>query len=280
MKKKTILIIAILALVLTFGTPALALTIETTTPPPAAESTQAPGSAQSQNTPGAHVVDMADLLSSEQEMLLKDKLESISNRHNCDVVVVTTKDIGSKTAEAFADDYFDYNGYRPDGILLLVSIGTRDWHVSTTGKGIKAVTNSALKRIERDVVSDLSDAKYYRAFDTYGNLCDEFLTKYANGTPYKENPIKAGFAAVAAAVAGALTGGIGTGKMRSKLKSVQRKTNAGDYVRAGSLDIVDSREMFLFKNVTRTEIPRESSSGGGTHTSSSGVSHGGGGGKF
>lgn len=57
------------------------------------------------------LVDEADLLSDAEEKDLLSKLDEISERQKCDLVIVTVKDLGGKTPEAFADDYFDYNGY-------------------------------------------------------------------------------------------------------------------------------------------------------------------------
>lgn len=53
-------------------------------------------------------------------------------------------------------------------------------------------------------------------------------------------------------------------------------------MKAGSMNITESRDMFLYDTVTRTAKPKDNDSGGGssTHTSSSGSTHGGGGGKF
>lgn len=71
------------------------------------------------------------------------------------------------------------------------------------------------------------------------------------------------------------------GKMKAKLTTVRAQAAANSYMKNGSMNITDSREMFLYKNVTRTKRSSESSGGGSsTHTSSSGTSHGGGGGKF
>ena len=51
-----------------------------------------------------------------------------------------------------------------------------------------------------------------------------------------------------------------------------------------SMNLTNSRELFLYRDVHRTERPKESSSsdsgGSSTHTSSSGTTHGGGGGSF
>ena len=56
-----------------------------------------------------------------------------------------------------------------------------------------------------------------------------------------------------------------------------------DYVKAGSMNIVDNQEWFLYQNIVKTEKPKDndkSSGGSSTHTSSSGSTHGGGGFKF
>jgi uncharacterized protein len=70
--------------------------------------------------------------------------------------------------------------------------------------------------------------------------------------------------------------------MKKKLKTVQKKQAAADYVRPGSLNVIYANEQFLYKNVARVKKESSSSGGGGssTHSSSSGRSHGGGGGKF
>lgn len=80
---------------------------------------------------------------------------------------------------------------------------------------------------------------------------------------------------------------IATGIMRLDLHSVYSQPAADNYIKKNSLRLTRENELFLYKNVTRTEKPKEnslsnnSSSGGSTtHTSSSGRTHGGGGGKF
>ncbi len=57
---------------------------------------------------------------------------------------------------------------------------------------------------------------------------------------------------------------------------------ANGYVKANSMDVTESRDLFLYTQVMRVEKPKETSSSddSSTHTSSSGETHGGGGGKF
>ena len=48
-------------------------------------------------------------------------------------------------------------------------------------------------------------------------------------------------------------------------------------MKQGSLQVTESRDIFLYRNVIRTAKPKETST---THTSSSGRTHGGSSGKF
>ncbi len=68
--------------------------------------------------------------------------------------------------------------------------------------------------------------------------------------------------------------------MASKLKSVRHKTGASDYVEKGSLRMVDQREIFLYTNVVKTEIPRDNDRSSGGFSSSSGSSWSGSSGKY
>ncbi|MEE0524952.1 MAG: TPM domain-containing protein, partial [Faecalibacterium prausnitzii] len=75
-----------------------------------------------------------------------------------------------------------------------------------------------------------------------------------------------------------------TGVMKSRLKSVAPQRDATSYVRQGSMKLTNQRDLYLYREIHRTERPKEtdsgSSGGSSTHTSSSGSTHGGGGGSF
>ena len=78
-------------------------------------------------------------------------------------------------------------------------------------------------------------------------------------------------------IIGLAVGGITVLVMKSKLNSVGRQSGAANYVIPGSFILNESRDLFLYSNVTRTARSTETrSGGGGGHISSSGVSHGGG----
>ena len=241
----------------------------------------------------SRVADFADLLSDSEESSLSDTLDEISERQQVDIVVVTVDSMEGESAEAYADDFYDYNGYgfgnERDGILLLVSMGERDWYISTHGYGITAVTDAGREYISDMIVDDLSTGYYADAFTSFAQLCDDFITQANNGEPYDvgnipQKPFSFVWNLVIAFVIAFIISLIATGIMKGQLKTVESQSAADNYMKQGSMQLTKKNDLFLYRHVERRkkeEKDNSSSSGGSkTHTSSSGATHGGGGGKF
>lgn len=225
------------------------------------------------------LVDNADLLTVEEESVLRAKLDEISETYQADVVIVTTLTTDGKSPMAYADDFFDYNGYgygsSYDGVLLLISMEDRDWVISTSGMCIDALNDSTIESIGDWMLNDLSNGWYADAFETFVNECEYYINGEINGFPFEF-----GANLMIALVVGLIVAFIVTMIMKSNLRSVRRQTGASDYVKANSLQLTQSNEIFLYRNVTAVKKVSESSGSGSTHRSSSGRMHGGGGGKF
>lgn len=235
------------------------------------------------------MVDNSDLFTDEEETTLLERLDEISERQQVDVAVVTTTDLEGKTPEAYADDWYDYNGYgfseSRDGLLFLISTGERDWHISTCGYGIEAFTDAGIQYMSEKFLPDLKQDKFYEACMVFADLSDEFITQAKNGEPYDAGNLPKGSVPpvwiAIDLVIGLILGFIITKAQASKLKTVKKQTAAHNYVVPGSQVITYHRDQFMNQMVSQRTIVRESSSGGSsTHTSSSGTTHGGGGGKF
>ena len=250
---------------------------------------------------GPRLADQEELLTTEEQEELLARLDEISERQQCDVVIVTVASIEGKTATEYADDYFDYQGYgygeKSDGILLLVGMKERVWAISTHGSlGISAFTDAGLDYIKEDVQFQLKRDNYAKAFRTFASLCDQFLTAAHKGKPYDVGnlPIKHASPSILIFLfpIGIL---IMAWKSRSKkrsLKSVVKKTGAISYKVPNSLHLWVDEDRITGSHVTKRKRNEESrdrggssgsggSSGGSTtHTSSSGRTHGGTSGTF
>ena len=126
----------------------------------------------------------ADLLTDSEESALLSKLANISSNQQMDIVIVTVNDLDGETPRDYADDFYDFNCYAEDGVLLLISMENSDWYISTSGYGITAVTDAGREHMAEQFVDDLGDGDYYDAFVTYTDLCDEFINMARSGDPF------------------------------------------------------------------------------------------------
>lgn len=231
------------------------------------------------------LVDNADYLTDSEEASLLNKLDEISSRQGVDIVIVTVPALYGYGITAYADDFYDENGYSPDGILLLISDYDREWAISTAGYGITAFTDAGQEYLVNQFLGALSEGQYAEAFETYADLCDEFVTQAKAGKPYDvrtlpKAPFRVGRNLLISVGIGLFVALLVTGSMRSKLKTVHAQAAASQYVQPGSMNITEAREMFLYCQVHRRKREQRTSGGSSTHVSSSGRTHGGSSGKF
>ncbi len=245
------------------------------------------------------VVDLAGVIDSDRLRSLNAMADEVSERYQCDVAVAFVSSLGGKDVVKYSDLFFLENGYgmgaSRDGILLLISVGDREFNESTSGSAIAAFTDYGLQNyIEPSFTRYLLNGRddWAGAAEQFIRDADDLLRQAEEGHPYDYTPQRtrrsfkesAPMAAVISAVVGFFSGGIPAGAMKRKLKSVAKEYGAANYARGG-LNLRYSDDRFLYANVSKTPIPRESthSSGGGgssVHFSSSGRSHGGSHGKF
>ncbi len=230
----------------------------------------------------SRVIDEADLLTSEETRKLDDIAENLANTYGIDAVIVTVRDLGGKSLQAYADDFFDYNGCGmgddDSGVLLLISMAERDWYVSTHAQGTEAVTYDDIGDLEEEMVPYLSDGDYYGGFAAYLQFLEsefDYYRTYESGITFK------GFAVrlVIALVIGAVIALIALLVMRSCMNTAKPQQGASHYMKKDTYELYRCHDIFLYSRTTKT-AKAQSSGSGGTHRSSSGRSHGGRGGKF
>lgn len=248
------------------------------------------------------VSDEADLLTDDEELLLTDRLETIGFSYDVEIGILTIDSLDGKSAQAYADDYYDYNGFgygvNDDGLLVLYKDGVpgdREVYITTHGSAVYKFSDYKIDRILDEMISDLQYGNYYWAFETFADECEYVLENYEiedvggyygsddfyydSGSPSPtvgSVPVVwiPGSIAIGFILAFLIMLGVASG-----LKTVKRQANAAAYV--DNMNITSKSDTFLYRNVRKTPRPKSTSSGGSSsHRSSSGRSHGGGGRRF
>ncbi len=234
------------------------------------------------------IYDGAFILEEYDENSLFKRAKKVSDKHDINIIIYT-EEMNIYNARNRAEEvYLSYFAEHTDGILYYVNMQTRDYYFLTSGDVKKSLSdNYGLVEVENKVVSDLSDEFYYSSFKNFLKMVDkfekeaDFFLPYCFLNPYRTfGDIFIRF--IIAVVAGVIIANIRTGSQKAKLKTVKPEPLAKNYVPKDGFNLSLNKNTFLFKNVTKTAIPKSTSSGGGGSRSGGGggSSFGGRGGKF
>lgn len=210
----------------------------------------------------ADIYDEADLLTGEEETQLAQKLSEISKQFNAQIVIMTVPS-ASGSVDVLVENVFDSMnmgyGDNRDGVLLLVCMDPREYRILSNGYAADAITLDCIDAIGKAIVSDLSDGNYADAFNTFAEHCTYYLDGYVNGYPFD-----AGKSLIVALIVGVAAGVVTAFILKNQLKSVRQQKQANVYIKNGSMQITASRDLYLYRQVSRTEKSSTQSSGSGS----------------
>ncbi|EJU23608.1 PF04536 family protein [Peptoanaerobacter stomatis] len=215
--------------------------------------------------------DNANLIPDDKESDLLKKAENISKKYNIDVVIATVDSLNGQSIEEFADKFYKDREYNKDGIMLLLSDEDRDYRFYESGKIYKVFTTYWEDYILTDVLAQLKENKYAEAFNIYLDKTQEVVSQIKEDGTLPKPPINP-LLYVGGVAGGFLIAFIIVSIGKSSLKSVAFNRTANNYLKEGSLNLRNSSESFLYRNVTRREKPKpkENSSSDSRSSGSSG----------
>lgn len=261
-----------------------------------ADSIKRTAASRNEKQAAERVFDYADVLTDEEEDLLRQHIARKEQEYRIDIVLVTiNEEIESRgdwetVMMNKADDFYEQNNYgydkvHGDGVLLLDNWyedeygSQKESWLSTCGRVYEHFSWSEIDEV-LDEVTDLVDNDPYGAYKAYvDTVCrlvgyeeshSGFFWAYLPGILFITIVVAAVYA--------------GVHLVSSKAKDT---TVASTYVSGGKPVMKVQRDDFIRKSVVKRRIQSSSSGGpspshssgghGGSHRSSGGVSHGGGG---
>ena len=211
---------------------------------------------------GADIYDEADLLSSAEETQIAEKLSKIGEQFDAQIVIMTVP-TSDGSIDTFVEDVYDSMnmgcGENRDGVLLLVCMDSREYRILSNGYAGEAIGMDQIDAISEAIVSDLSDGDYADAFIFFADQCTYYLDGYLNGFPFN-----AGKNLVVALIIGVVAGVIVAFILKKQLKSVRQQKQANVYTKSDSMQITTSRDLFLYREVSKTKKASTNSSGSGS----------------
>lgn len=262
------------------------------------------------------VFDQAGLFSETEIIQLEEKIAQCRKSTKMDVVIVSAYADGERSAEEYADDYYDYGGFgvgkKASGVLLLYYMDGPgqpggECYISTTGTMINMLTDERIESILDDVYGDLGNRDFagaaehfledVKAYVKEGVESGQYTYDRDTGEIVRYHSIRLYEVAIAMVIAGISAGSVCLDiKKRYAMKQSSREvSNSLQAYRADCAFCFSvAGDKMVNKYVRSVPIPRNTSSGSGgrghsgsssagrstIHTSSSGRSHGGGGRRF
>lgn len=270
--------------------------------------------------PSRNIVDMANILNSEQTSQLEQKITQVINNCQMDVVILTTCLNNGKSMVDFADDYYDENDYgidlRKSGLILVLSLQDNEWYISTSGAAIDIFSDWGIEYLGKVMKPSLVDRNFYQAFEDFVSYTEKFNVQAVTDKPYDrynqgdlpnldvdeevvfdnqdnsepKTKMDSNKRILISLGAGLIIGFIISFIRMGKLNTKKSVKNANEYVKENSFKLTKSNDLYLYQTVTKRARPKYEDNNhstssyhkttSSTHRSSSGRTHGGGGGKF
>jgi len=251
------------------------------------------------NTPSVDenekIYDFADLYTSEEEEKLYYEASSFIESNSLDLVIVTINENNKTSAQNYADDFYDYNYFKEDGILFLVDMDTREIYISTNGDAIDLLTDYEINSILDSIYTYFSSEEYYDG--TYSliyklnNYVNNSIVNLDDDNEIQKENLKSEFETfiISAIITSLIISTISIIVMVSKNKLVRKVNDANNYMNKEKVIINHVSDKFMGSYINKIKRSHNESSSGSshgsmhhssTHSSSSGRSHGGGGHKF
>ncbi len=245
------------------------------------------------------VYDYANLFSAEQLEELENNAKTLSDTYQLDVGIVTTSDAEGKTSEAYADDFYDNNGYGygsdADGLIFLIDMDNRKIWISTCGLGIQYFTDSRIEKMLDSLYEYVSSSDYYGAANNFLQLTESYINKgiptnqhTVDATPHVPFQNEAGeplnFRSVALSIVAAI---IISGMITLIARAIviyrykhPHFTEPPTRPDGASVHYTQREDRFVSTHTHKVKIEKSNTDISTTHQSSSGSSHGGGGRSF
>jgi uncharacterized protein len=174
--------------------------------------------------PKTHVIDSANLLTASEVSLLENRLAEISRNRGNDAVIITATDIATEVGlGSRARSILAREDYRNDAVVIVVNVNPNLWDMYTFGFSNGAFTNRGINKLADDIQPFLAAGDFFAAF----------------------------ISLVIVMI------------MKSSHKTSKPQRSACNYIIQNSLNMTNKEDLYLYTNVTKTAIPKNTGSGGG-----------------
>ena len=216
-----------------------------------------------------NVYDNASIFTQSEKAELNEMLAGLGEEHQAEVSVLTVDSCNNTDVDSFAELMYDSLGIgmgkSGGGVLIVYNTGKADGMrnvaIFASGTARERLDDSRINKIFDKMIPFLEAEENFAGFQVFADECDRALSGEIS-IPFYQIPLAIGIAFVIALII--------VGIEASKLKMVHRKTDAASYV--DEVRVTASQDRFLYRNVRKTPIPKNTTKSSGSTRGGSGRS--------
>lgn len=198
------------------------------------------------------IYDFAEILTEGEEETLFKNIKHFISSTNMDYAIVTTKKNNKGSSKDYTKDFYNYNDFGNDGIILLIDRDKMGIYMTTSGRAVELFSDERMEPILKNVFELTKKKKFYDACKSFTTSISEIVKI---GTVKDDEVVKVGkdgtvkvskdLHVVNVAIFALLGTGIIIGILILRCRMVRKATSARDFLNKDTMKIVDISEMFL-----------------------------------
>ncbi len=198
------------------------------------------------------IYDFAEILTDVEEETLFKNIKHFISSTNMDYVIVTAKKNNKASSKDYTKDFYNYNDFSNDGIILLIDRDKNGIYMSTSGRAVELFSDERMEPILKNVFELTKKKKFYDACKSFTTSISEIVkigsVKDGEVVKVDENgnvKVSKDLHIVQVAIFALLGTGIIIGILMLRCRMVRKATSARDFLNKDTMKIVDISEMFL-----------------------------------
>lgn len=199
------------------------------------------------------IYDFADLLTDGEEEALYKHVKHFIDKTKIDYVIVTISKNNKGSSKDYTRDFYNYNNFGNDGIILLIDRDYKGIYMTTNGRAVELFPDSRMEPILKNVFMLTKEKKFFEACKSFTTSISEFVkigvvsddeevVKVSqDGTVKVSKSLHLLEVSIFALVGTAIIIGI----LVLSSRMVRKATSASDFLNKDTMKIIDISEMFL-----------------------------------
>ena len=121
------------------------------------------------------IYDFAEILTDSEEKKLYNQVMQFIKGTNIDFIIVTSKEYSKTSMKDYAHDFYTYNDFGKNGVLLFIDMKVRGVYMVVEGSAYSIFTDSRMNPLLEASYNNMVNGSYYKACSNFIKSSGQFV---------------------------------------------------------------------------------------------------------